>query len=197
MPYPGWKPSCLCCLAPRTPKQEEPKAESQSVFTTSPDPLEICTFLCIPITFREESPPSSLTSLQESLACAQPLPQSSHIAGLCHKSAVRKRSFTSLTTCVPVDGARAAREQPGRAQTCSAGMSEQISSQLWGKPVLDPQGYQGWEMLNSSWRKDSQTHSAPVFPGSIHHFQGGWTFGLALSDCFSHPGQALTRPTQL
>lgn len=40
-------------------KQGDPKAESQSVFSTSPNPLGIYTFLCIPITSRKESPRTS------------------------------------------------------------------------------------------------------------------------------------------
>lgn len=43
----------------QNPRQGDPKAESQSVLSTSPTPLGICTFLCIPITFRKGSPRSS------------------------------------------------------------------------------------------------------------------------------------------
>lgn len=43
----------------QNPKQGNPKEESQSVFSTSPTPLGICTFLCLPITFRAESPRTS------------------------------------------------------------------------------------------------------------------------------------------
>lgn len=102
----------------QNPRQGDPKAESQSVFSASPTPLGICTFLCLPITFRKESPRTS------PIICNPPWRRAllvslmgtwhSHslIPGLCNKSAVRKRSFTSVTICVAVDGARAARDQP-------------------------------------------------------------------------------------